>query len=104
MSRSSRSSTECIWLQTLRKALGYSGEGATTILCNNNLAINLSEDPLLHAQVKHVDIKYHFLRERVASNEIRLKYINTKDNIVDIFTKALPTPSFTRLRAMMGLC
>lgn len=88
---------ECIWLQMLMEALGHSASSATTLLCNNNLVINLLEDPLLHAQVKHIDIKYHFLHEQVASKEISLQYINTKDNIADIFTKALPASKFTRL-------
>lgn len=73
------------------------------ILCNNNSAINLSEDPLLHSHIKHVDIKYHFLWERAAIKELQMHYINTKNNVADIFTKALPTPQFTRLRAIMGL-
>lgn len=94
---------EGIWLRMVLTALGHSTGEATTILCDNNSAINLSEDPLLHSRVKHVDIKYHFLRERVASNEITLRYINTKDNVADIFTKALPSPQFSRLRDIMGL-
>lgn len=94
---------EGIWLRMVMSALGHGNNKATTILCDNNSAINLSEDPLLHSRVKHVDIKYHFLRERVASNEILLRYINTKDNVADIFTKALPSPQFGRLRSILGL-
>lgn len=52
---------EFIWLWMVMGALGHSPTRATTILCNNNLAINLSEDPLLHSHVKLVNIKYHFL-------------------------------------------
>lgn len=94
---------ECIWLRMLLLTLCFSKEGMTMILCDDNSAINLSEDPLLHVQVKHIDIKYHFLCKHVASNEINLRYINTKDNIADIFTKALTQLSFTRLCMMMGL-
>ncbi|KNZ81947.1 Copia protein [Termitomyces sp. J132] len=50
---------------------------------------------MLHSHVKHVDIKYHFLRERVASKEIEVRYINTRDNVADLFTKALPLPRFS---------
>ncbi|KNZ75226.1 Copia protein, partial [Termitomyces sp. J132] len=93
---------EGIWLRMMMEALGYSEANATTMLCNNDLAINLSEEPLLHAQVKHINIKYHFLHERVTSREITLQYINMRDTVADIFTKALPAPKFTRLRGIMG--
>ena len=94
---------EAIWLRTLLSAVGHSSKTPTTILCDNNAAINLSEDPLLHDRVKHIDIKHHFLRERVQSNEITLSYINTYDNIADIFTKALDTRKFTRFRGFLGI-
>ncbi|KAG5725581.1 Copia protein [Termitomyces sp. T112] len=94
---------ECIWLRTLLWAVGHNSDTATTIMCDNNAAVNLSEDPLLHSRVKHVDIKYHFLREWVASNELIVKYINTKDNVADLFTKPLPLPRFSCLRSILGL-
>lgn len=78
-------------------ALGHVPGGATMILCNNNSAINLSEDPLLHFRVKHVNIKYHFLREHVTSGKITMCYVNVKDNIADMFTKGLATLQFTQL-------
>ena len=94
---------EAIWLRTLLGAIGYQSQKPTNLLCDNNAAINLSEDPLLHDRVKHIDIKHHFLRERVQSQEIILSYINTHDNIADIFTKALDTRKFTRFRQFLGI-
>ena len=44
----------------------------------------------MHTETKHIAIKYHNLRERVQEKEVKLKYVNTKEQIVDIFTKALP--------------
>jgi hypothetical protein len=96
-------SKEGIWLRTLLNSINYTTTGPTTICCDNNAAINLSEDPSLHDRVKHIDIKHHFLRERVQSNEISLSYINTNDNIADIFTKALDTKKFNRFRKFLGL-
>jgi hypothetical protein len=94
---------EAIWLRTLLSGIGFAPPGHTTILCDNNAAINLSEDPSLHQRVKHVDIKYHFLRERVHSNDLKLSYVNTNDNLADIFTKALDTTKFEKLRGFLGL-
>ena len=61
---------ECIWLQTLLQTIGYTLGDVTTIMCNNNAAINLSEDLMLHSRVKHVNIKYHFLREHVCEDSV----------------------------------
>ena len=84
-------------------SIGLSPTSATTLLCDNNAAITLSEDPAFYARVKHFDIRYHFLRERVQSGDISLFYVNTKDNIADIFTKPLDTTAFTRLHVFLGL-
>jgi hypothetical protein len=91
------------WLRSVFHGINLPFENPTTIHCDNNAAICLSEDPLLHDRVKHIDIKYHFIRERAESKELKLKYINTKDNLADIFTKALESPQFTRLRGLLGL-
>lgn len=44
----------------------------------------------MHTKTKHIEFKYHYLREVVQDKELRLEYMNTKEHIVDIFTKALP--------------
>ena len=56
-----------------------------------------------NSKTKHVAIKCHVLREKVAEKQIRLEYINTKEQIVDIFTKALPKDTFEYLRGMLGV-
>ena len=90
-------SKEAIWLRTLLSSIGFSPTSSTDLLCDNNVTITLSEDPAFHTRVKHFDVRYHFLQERAQSNEISLSYVNTKDNIADIFTKPLDTTTFTRL-------
>jgi len=96
-------SKEGIWLHTLLNGINHTTTTLTTICCNNNAAINLSEDPALHDIVNHIDIKHHFLHEHVQSNEISLSYINTNDNVADIFTKALDTRKFNHFHEFLGL-
>ena len=96
-------SKEGIWLRTLLNSIDHATTAPTTICCDNNAAINLSEDPALHDRIKHLNIKHHFLCERVQSNEISLSYINTNDNIADIFTKALDIKKFNRFHQFLGL-
>jgi hypothetical protein len=94
---------EAIWLRALFTGINLPPLNPTTIMCDNNASINLSEDPTLHTRVKHIDINYHFLRERVQSKEISLSYVRTKENIADIFTKPLERNQFTKLRDCLGL-
>jgi hypothetical protein len=86
------------WMCSLFAEINFSIQTPTTIHCDNNAAICLSEDPLLHEQVKHIDIKFHFLCEWAEAKELKLHYINTKDNLADIFTKALEGPQFVHLQ------
>jgi hypothetical protein len=88
---------ECIWLCTFLDTIGYCQTSPTTISCDNTATKTLPEDPLLHSRIKHIDIKYHFLRERIQSADLHLNYINTKHNVTDMFTKALDVKQFTYL-------
>ena len=72
------------------------------IYCDNISAIKVSKNPLIHAKTKHIGINYHFLRELVQDKEVRLEYVNTKEQIADIFTKPLPKDAFLYLRGKLG--
>ena len=73
------------------------------IYYDNTSAINISKNLVMHIQTKHIAIKYHYLRELVQDKEVRLEYINTKEKIVDIFTKALPKDAHEYLRGKLGV-
>ena len=63
------------------------------IFSDNTSAINISKNPTMHSKKKHNLIKYHFVRESVVENNIKLEYVGTKEQIVNIFTKPLPHES-----------
>jgi hypothetical protein len=73
-----------------------------SILCDNTSAINISKNHVMHLKTKHIPIKYHFLREKVTEQNVKLEYIGTKEQIVDIFTKPLPRETFEYLRQETG--
>ena len=73
------------------------------MFCDNTSAINISKNPVMHSKTKHIAIKYHFVREAVQDKEIRLEYVHTKEQIVDIFTKPLPKDAFLYLRGKLGV-
>lgn len=61
------------------------------IMVDNNGAIKLANNPEFHKRTKHIDIRYHFIRELVESEQIRIIYVNTKENLADPLTKSIPT-------------
>ncbi|GKB19929.1 hypothetical protein Tco_0853852 [Tanacetum coccineum] len=73
------------------------------IFCDNTSAIAISNNPVLHSRTKHIDIRYHFIRDHILKGDIELHFIPTKYQLADIFTKLLDEPSFTKLKAELGM-
>ncbi|XP_062074936.1 secreted RxLR effector protein 161-like [Humulus lupulus] len=61
------------------------------------------KNPIFHARTKHVEVHYHFLREKVLQEEIEMQQINTNDQVTDIFTKGLSTTKFSKVRTQLNL-
>ena len=57
----------------------------------------------MHAKTKHIAIKYHYVRELVEDKQVKMQYINSKEQIFDIFTKPLPKDAFEYLRGKLGV-
>lgn len=94
---------EAIWLRVLLEDLGFKQVLATIIHGDNQGCIALSHNPVAHSRAKHIDIRHHFLRERIVTSEIDLRYCSTKDMLADIFTKQLPHDTFERFRSTLGV-
>ncbi|CAI0405434.1 unnamed protein product [Linum tenue] len=96
----------CVWLKRILESLGWnsSSEGCTTILCDNSSAIKLSKNPVLHGRSKHIDVRYHFIRDLAKEGVIELEHCSTYEQVADIMTKPLKLESFQLLRSKLGLC
>ena len=81
---------ECIWLRRLIRELFPSLISQTTLHCDNQAALTLAVDDNYHTRTKHINIRYHFIRECVAQKVIDLIYCPTDDMTADVLTKALP--------------
>ena len=64
------------------------------LLCDNESAVKLANNPVQHSRTKHIDIRHHFLRDHVAKNDILLEGVRTEDQLADIFTKPLDEAHF----------
>jgi histone deacetylase 1/2 len=89
---------EIIWVQSLLQELGISQPQPPILWCDNIGATYLSANPVFHARTKHIEVDYHFVRERVSQKRLRIRFISSKDQLADIFTKPLPLPQFEACR------
>ena len=76
----------------------------SSIMCDNSSAINLSKNTIQHSRTKHIDIRHHFLRDRVLKGDISLEFIPTDKQIADILTKPLKEEIYVKLRRELGIC
>jgi hypothetical protein len=71
--------------------------GPIKVYVDNKSAIALANNPVFHKRSKHIDIKYHWLREKVAEGVVTLVYVKSEEQLADIFTKGLAYPRFMQL-------
>jgi hypothetical protein len=64
-------------------------DALVVIYCDNINSILLANNPVYHVRTKHIEVHYHFIREKVLAKEIDLIHVSTEDQVADIFTKAL---------------
>ena len=95
--------TQVMWMRRQVEDLGVQCQSPIIIKVDNSSAINISKNPVQHSRTKHIDIRYHFLKDQVAQNEVKLEFAPTADQIADIFTKPLVRDVFERLRTLLGV-
>jgi hypothetical protein len=95
--------TQVLWMIQTLVDLEVKYIAPIPIHCDNTSAISVSKNPVFHSKIKHIPIKYHFLREHVINTVFSLHFIPSKDQIVDIFTKPLAKDQFEYLRQKLGV-
>lgn len=75
-----------------------------TLYNDNQSAQKLAMNPICHKRSKHIDIRYHFIREAVSNKLVNLKYLSTNEMPADVLTKALCLPKHVKFRGELGLC
>ena len=93
---------QLVWLRRFLLDLGFDQSHPTSIRSDNLSAITLSHDATYHAQTKHINVTYHYIHEKVASNEAKLTYVKSKENPADLMTKPLDLFQHRYLRDKLG--
>ncbi|RLM86324.1 hypothetical protein C2845_PM04G09570 [Panicum miliaceum] len=92
-----------IWLSRLLGELQDEEPAPFELKMDNKAAIELCKNLVFHERSKHIDTRYHFIRDCVDQGKTRVNYINTKDQLADILTKALGRIQFEELRSKIGM-
>lgn len=95
---------QAIWMRRVLKQLGHEQKSCTTIMCDNSSTIKLSRNPVMHERSKHIDVRFHFLRDLTKDGVVELIHCGTQEQVADLMTKPLKLEAFQKLRKMMGVC
>ncbi|WVZ09086.1 hypothetical protein V8G54_022432 [Vigna mungo] len=94
---------QCTWIEAILQELKIVKCRPTRLKIDNKSAIDLAKNPISHGRSKHIETKYHYLREQVSKGKLELSYCKTDEQEADIFTKALRQSRFERLRSLIGV-
>ncbi|KAK8954855.1 hypothetical protein KSP39_PZI002166 [Platanthera zijinensis] len=93
---------QLLWMQHQLKDYGIQ-VSRTPLLCDSKSAISIANNPVSHSRTKHIEIKYHFLREHVERGDISLEFVKTDYQIADVFTKPLDETRFNKFKIELGM-
>ncbi|WVZ72600.1 hypothetical protein U9M48_021033 [Paspalum notatum var. saurae] len=94
---------EIMWVESLLNELGITQDQSPCLWCDNLGATYLSANPVFHARAKHIEIDFHYVRERVVNKLLQIRLISSKDQVVDGFTKALPVRNFEEFKSNLNM-
>lgn len=94
---------ETCWLRNLLRELHTPLSSATLVYCDNVSAVYLSCNPVQHQRTKHIEIDIHFVRDLVATGQVRVLHVPSRYQYADIFTKGLPSALFEEFRSSLSV-
>jgi hypothetical protein len=93
--------TELYWLRMLFHEIKIPLSTAPIIWCDNVSALSLAANPVYHARTEHIEVDYHYVREKVLNRDVKVSFISTADQIADVFTKGLTSARFLYLKSKL---
>jgi hypothetical protein len=95
-------SAQLLWMRLTLRDFGCNFS-KVPLLCDNESAIKLANNPVNHSRTKHIDIRHHFLRDHEAKGDIALSHVSTDKQLAEIFTKPLDELKFCALRSELNI-
>ena len=92
-----------IWLRNLLSKMELKQRGATVIQVDNKSAIELAKNPINHERSKHIDVRFHFIRDHVKEGNVEVLHVASQNQVEDIFRKSLPKVLFDKYKKMIGM-
>lgn len=92
-----------IWLKKLLSQITDTLPGPVTLYIDNKSAIDLAKNPVFHGRSKHIDVRYHFIRECVDRGDIVISHVSSEKQCADILTKAMAAAKFEEMRELLGI-
>ena len=93
---------ELIWLRHLLQELRFGKDEQMKLIRDNQAALHIASNPVFHERTKHIEVDCHFIREKIASGCIATSFVNSNDQLADIFTKSLRGPRIKYICNKLG--
>jgi hypothetical protein len=93
---------QLLWMRQTLRDYGYK-LSKVPLLCDNESAIRMADNPVEYNRTKHIDIRYHFLRDHRQKGDIKIAYVSTHNQLADIFIKPLDEKTFNKLRNELNI-
>ena len=93
---------ELIWLKHLLQELRFGKDEQMKLICDNQAALHIASNPIFHERTKHIEVDCHFIREKIASGCMATSFVNSNDQLADIFTKSLRCPRIKYICNKLG--
>ena len=94
---------QATWMVNLVEEITAKSHSAITMRIDSVSAINLAKNPIAHGRSKHIEMRFHHLREHIVDGKMNVEYCRTENQIADIMTKGAQVEGFRRLRAVMNV-
>lgn len=99
----SMSACQALWIDSLLQEMKVKEEGVVKLLVDNKSAINLAKHPIAHGRSKHIEARFHFLRDQVSRGKLKLEFCKSECQVADILTKPMKKDRFDKLRSDLGV-
>jgi hypothetical protein len=94
---------QAAWMKSLMEELKLRSPKPVKMLLDNQSAINLAKNPVAHGRTKHIESRYHYLRDQVSKQKLEVEFCKSQLQVADAMTKPLKSERFLELRAMLGM-